>query len=175
MIIEPTSLSGAFTIDINKHEDKRGFFARTFCSETFKRHNLQSVFLQQNMSMTTQKNTLRGMHYQQAPNSEVKLIRCLRGAILDVIIDLNPTSPTYLKHYSIELSDTNFRQLYVPTGFAHGFLSLTENVEVSYLVSANYHPESERGIRWNDPKFNINWPTNAPIISEKDLQLADFE
>lgn len=174
MIIQPTSLDGAFTIDVYKHEDNRGFFARTFCVETFKNHHLETVFMQQNMSVSNKKHTLRGMHYQHQPHREVKLIRCLRGAILDVIIDLNPNSCSFLNHYSVELSESNNRQLYVPTGFAHGFISLTDNVEVSYLVSANYTPASEGGIRWNDPKFKIDWPTEAPIISEKDRNWPDF-
>lgn len=174
MIFHPTDVKDAYIIDLEKRGDHRGFFARTFCKNEFADQGLETEFVQGNMSRSTQKNILRGMHYQVDGSEEVKVIRCTEGAILDVIIDIRKDSPTYGKHIKVELSKENHRQLYVPEGFAHGFLTLTEVVEVTYLVSAFYAPGKEKGIRWNDPAFNIEWPVENPILSEKDASHPDY-
>lgn len=174
MIFTETILPQAYIIDLEKREDERGFFARTFCANEFAALGLKSNFVQTNMSLSTQKGTLRGMHYQIDGAEEAKLIRCTRGAILDVIIDIRPHSPTYCRHIQVELSQDNYRMLYVPEGFAHGFLTLTPDVEVTYQVSQFYTPGKEKGIRWNDPLFGIAWPVEHPILSEKDAAHPDF-
>jgi dTDP-4-dehydrorhamnose 3,5-epimerase len=174
MIFTETKLKGAFIIDLEKREDERGFFARTFCAEEFKKHGLNTYMPQSNMSLSKYKNTIRGMHYQIDGAEEAKLIRCTKGAILDVIIDIRKDSPTYCQYISVELTEKNYRMLYVPEGFAHGFCTLVDNVEVSYQVSQFYTPGKEKGIRWNDPTFGINWPTDNPILSEKDATHPDF-
>jgi dTDP-4-dehydrorhamnose 3,5-epimerase len=175
MIFTETKLKGAFIIDLEKRQDERGFFARTFCAEEFAKHGLNTVMPQTNMSLSKFKNTIRGMHYQIDGAEEAKLIRCTKGAILDVIIDIRKSSDTYCQYISVELNDTNSRMLYVPEGFAHGFCTLTNDVEVNYQVSQFYSPGKEKGIRWNDPLFGIQWPTSDPIISEKDAVHANFE
>jgi dTDP-4-dehydrorhamnose 3,5-epimerase len=175
MIFTKTKLEGAYIIDLEKREDPRGFFARTFCANEFAAHGLRETMFQGNMSLSKPKFTLRGMHYQIDGAEEAKLIRCTRGTILDVIIDIRPTSATYCQHIAVELSQENYRQLYVPEGFAHGFITLEENCEVSYLVSQFYSPGKERGIRWNDPLFGIEWPTLTPVVSEKDAVHPDYE
>ena len=174
MIFTPTKLKDAFEIDLKKIGDDRGFFARTFCVEEFKQHGLNTHFVQCNMSFSADKHTLRGFHYQTGGAEEAKLIRCTRGSILDVIIDIRPDSPTYCEHIGVELSEKNHKMLYVPEGFAHSFITLENDTEVTYMVSAMYAPEQERGIRWNDPAFNIQWPTDNPTTSEKDSKWPDF-
>ena len=174
MIFKETKLKPAYEIELNKRGDERGFFARTFCAEEFSQHGLNTNFVQCNMSRSTQLHTLRGMHYQVDGAEESKLIRCTKGSILDVIIDIRPDSPTFKEHIAVELSDSNYKMLYVPEGFAHGFITLTEVVEVTYMVSAFYTPNKEQGIRWNDPQFAIEWPTDSPILSEKDASHSDF-
>ncbi len=174
MIFEKTELKDAWILELERRGDHRGFFARTFCAEEFKEHGLNTSFVQANMSRSMEKHTLRGMHFQIDGAEESKLIRCTKGAILDVIIDIRKNSPTYGKHISVELTEDNGRQLYVPEGFAHGFITLTSEIEVTYLVSQFYTPGKERGIRWNDPAFNIQWPTDAPILSEKDEKWDDW-
>lgn len=174
MLFTETKLKGAFIIDLEKRVDERGFFARSFCANEFEKHGLNTVMPQTNMSLSKFKNTIRGMHYQIDGAEEAKLIRCTKGEILDVIIDIRKNSPTYCQHISVELSDENYRMLYVPEGFAHGFLTLTDNVEVNYQVSQFYTPGKEKGIRWNDPLFAINWNIENPIISEKDAIHPDF-
>jgi dTDP-4-dehydrorhamnose 3,5-epimerase len=174
MIFTKTILEGAYIIDLEKREDPRGFFARTFCANEFAQHGLNQTMYQGNMSLSRPKFTLRGMHYQIDGAEEAKLIRCTKGSILDVIIDIRPNSNTYCQHIAVELTQENYRQLYVPEGFAHGFITLEENCEVSYLVSQFYTPGKERGIRWNDPLFGISWPSSDPIISEKDAVHPDF-
>jgi dTDP-4-dehydrorhamnose 3,5-epimerase len=175
MIFTETSLKGAFILDLEKREDPRGFFARTFCVDEFKKHGLTSTICQANMSLSKEKYTLRGMHYQVDGAEEAKIVRCTRGALLDVIIDLRKGSPTYLQHIKVELTQDNYRMLYVPEGFAHGFITLTENVEANYLVTQFYTPGKEKGIRWNDPLFKIEWPTENPVISEKDAVHPDYQ
>lgn len=175
MIFTETKLKGAFIIELELREDERGFFARSWCRQEFEAHGLNIRLAQCNISFNKRKGTLRGMHYQLAPHAEAKLVRCTRGAIYDVIIDLRPDSSTFKQWISLELSAENHRMLYVPEGFAHGYQTLENNTEIFYQVSEFYHPESERGVRWNDPAFSINWPWEEPTISAKDLSFRDFE
>ena len=169
-----TPLKGAYVIELEKRGDDRGFFARFFCEREYQAHGLNSHIVQINNSLSRVKGTLRGMHYQLAPKAEDKVIRCLRGALFDAIIDLRPDSPTFLKHFTIELTAENRTMLYVPKGFAHGFLTLTEDTESFYLVTEFYSPEKERGVRYNDPKFGIRWPMEPVVISDKDRHQPDF-
>jgi dTDP-4-dehydrorhamnose 3,5-epimerase len=176
MIYKETKLKGAFIIELEKIKDERGFFARSWCANEFKSRGLDSFFVQSNISFNKKKDTIRGMHYQIAPFEETKLIRCNKGAIYDVIIDLRPDSATYKQWIAVELTEYNYRILYVPKGFAHGYQTLVDNTEVFYQVSQFYSPEHERGIRWNDPAFNIKWQgTGEKIISEKDRNWPDFQ
>jgi len=168
MIITETELAGAFIIDVERHCDERGFFARTWCQEEFAAHGIDLPPLQANMSSNPIKGTLRGLHYQLAPHEEAKLVRCTRGAIYDVIVDLREASPTFGEWMGVELSASNCRQLYVPGGFAHGFLTLADDSDVTYQVSARYAPGAERGLRWDDPAFAIQWPAEPQLISAKD-------
>lgn len=174
MIFKETKLPGAFVIDLEMHADNRGFFARTFCRNELAAHGLVVDVAQANMSLSKARGTLRGMHFQKAPHEETKLVRCTRGALYDVIIDLRPDSPTLKQWIGVELSADNFRMLFVPRNFAHGFLTLTDNTEATYMVSQFYAPGSELGIRWNDPQFGIDWPVDVRVISEKDASWPDF-
>jgi dTDP-4-dehydrorhamnose 3,5-epimerase len=171
----PTKLADAWLIELEPARDSRGFFARTFCVDEFGLHALETNFPQHSISFSAQAGTLRGMHFQGEPHGEVKLVRCLRGTIWDVIIDIRPTSPTYRQWQGFELSDSNSCQLYIPKGFAHGFQTLSDNVEVSYLISECYAAHAGRGIRYNDPAFAIDWPLPVTQISEKDLQWLNFD
>ncbi|HVG48692.1 MAG TPA: dTDP-4-dehydrorhamnose 3,5-epimerase [Rubellimicrobium sp.] len=168
MRIEPTTLADARLIHLERRGDERGWFARTMDARIFAEQGMDSEFVQQNASTSARTGTLRGLHFQRPPHSEAKLVRCLRGRILDVIVDLRRGSPTFLQHEGFELSAENGRMLYVPRGFAHGFQTLTEDVEVSYLVSAFYAPEAEGGLRWDDPRLGIAWPLPVSVISPKD-------
>jgi len=170
-----TDLKDAYIIELEKKEDNRGFFARAWCTKEFKQNRLQSNIVQCNISYTNTKGSIRGMHFQLRPYQEVKLIRCISGEVYDVIIDLRKESPTYKKWQGVKLSDHNYKMLYVPKGFAHGFQTLKSNSVVFYAVSEFYHPEAEKGIRWNDPAFNIAWPLEATEISERDESHPDFE
>ncbi len=170
----PTMLRDAYLVQLKPARDNRGFFARTFCVEEFADHGLETNYPQHSISFSARRGTLRGMHYQRDPHSEVKLVRCTKGAILDVIIDIKPDSPTYRRWQGFELSSVNGRQLYIPKGFAHGFQTLSDDVEVSYLISAPYKPESAHGIRYDDPTFGISWPLSVTEISERDLHWPDF-
>jgi dTDP-4-dehydrorhamnose 3,5-epimerase len=170
MIFRETELVGVVVIEPERLEDERGFFARTFCQREFKAHGLNSRVAQCNLSFNHRKGTLRGMHYQLEPHREVKLVRCTRGAIFDVIVDLRPESPSYCRWVGVELSEENRRMLYVPEGFAHGYQTLVDNSEVVYQVSEFYAPGSERGVRFDDPTFGIAWPCEVTVISEKDSQ-----
>ncbi len=163
-----TKLKGAFIIDLAERFDQRGFFARTFCAKEFAEHGLKPTVAQCNLSFNYKKGTLRGMHYQMAPVTETKLIRCVQGAIYDVIVDMRPNSPTYLSHIGVELTAENRRSLYVPDMFAHGYQTLTDGAEVIYQVSEFYAPGHERGLRYNDPAFDIEWPLPVREISAKD-------
>jgi dTDP-4-dehydrorhamnose 3,5-epimerase len=174
MLFNETSLKGAYTIDLQKRGDDRGFFARLFCVKEFAEHGLQTTFEQVNNSVSQFKGTLRGMHYQLPPKSEVKVVRCTRGALYDVILDLRRDSPTFGHSFGAELSADNRKMMYVPKGFAHGFVTLTDDTEVIYLVSDAYSPQHERGIRWNDPAFKIAWPIQPTELSDKDRHHRDF-
>jgi dTDP-4-dehydrorhamnose 3,5-epimerase len=174
MIFTETILKGAFIISLEKRLDDRGFFARTFCANEFAKYGLKTLMPQSNMSFSKPIFTLRGMHYQVDGAEEAKLIRCTKGKIMDVIIDIRKGSATFGKHISVELSEQNYEMLYVPEGFAHGFMTLAENTEVTYQVSQFYTPGKEKGIRWNDPFFNIQWASQQPIISDKDAAHPDF-
>jgi dTDP-4-dehydrorhamnose 3,5-epimerase len=168
MIYRETELQDAWLIELEARSDARGMFARSYCRDEFAARGLVANFVQQNLSGSVQAGTVRGMHYQRAPFTEAKLVRCIRGAIMDVIVDLRGNSRTYLRHQQFELSAENKRSLYVPPGFAHGFQSLTPDVEVTYLVSAPYSPEYEGGVRWSDPGIDIKWPLPVSEISDKD-------
>lgn len=174
MTFKETKLRGAFIIEPERHEDERGFFARTFCQQEFRDHGLRTELVQCSVSYNKEKGTLRGMHYQAAPHEEAKLVRCTRGAIFDVAIDLRPGSETLKQWVSTELTAENRRMLYVPEGCAHGFQTLEDDSEVFYQISARFHPESSRGVRWNDPAFGIAWPSGSSAISVKDQRLPDF-
>jgi dTDP-4-dehydrorhamnose 3,5-epimerase len=175
MIFTETALKGAFTVEIQKIEDPRGFFARLWCKKEFQAHGLKANWVQANIALSEKRGTLRGLHYQIAPFEEAKLIQCIRGAIFDVIVDLRPDSPTYLRWHGVELTADNHKMIYVPEGFAHGYQTLTDDTVVTYPVSQFYTPGSEGGIRWNDPAFGIAWPiTDDLILSEKDKHWPDF-
>ena len=169
-----TKLRGAFVLELEPREDDRGFFARSFCQKEFEAHGLKPSVAQCNTSFNHRRGTMRGMHYQLPPAAETKLVRCTRGSILDVIVDLRPGSPTYLQHVAVELSEQNRRQLYVPELFAHGYLSLTDGAEVAYQVGEFYTPGCERGIRYDDPQLGIDWPIAVEVISEKDASWPAF-
>lgn len=174
MKFSPTALAGACIIDIEPVPDERGFFARSWCREEFARHGLNPDLAQCSISFNKKRGTLRGMHYQAKPHEETKVVRCTRGAICDVILDLRPESPTFRKWIAVELSADNRRMLYIPAGLAHGFQSLADDTEVFYQISAPYHPESARGVRWDDPAFGIEWPVTERVISDNDRQYPDF-
>jgi dTDP-4-dehydrorhamnose 3,5-epimerase len=171
MIFNPTQLKGAFTIDVTPFQDNRGFFTRTFCEKEFAAHDLVQHFVQANHSGTHGKGVIRGMHFQHSPFCEVKLVKCVQGAIFDVIVDVRKDSPTFLKWFGAELTAENKRMMYVPAGFAHGFQSLTEYSEITYMVSNFYNKESEGGIRYNDASVNIQWPLPVSLVSDKDLAI----
>jgi dTDP-4-dehydrorhamnose 3,5-epimerase len=175
MIFSETPLAGAYVIALEKRGDDRGFFARTFCENEFRSHGLVTRFVQANDSLSASKGTLRGMHYQLPPAAEVKLVRCIRGALHDVILDLRPNSPSFGRSFGVELNAENRRMIYVPKGFAHGFITLEDNTEAFYFVDEFYGPQYERGIRWNDPRFGIDWPLPPTVLSEKDANQRDFD
>jgi dTDP-4-dehydrorhamnose 3,5-epimerase len=174
MIFTETKLKGAYIIEINKLEDNRGFFGRTFCKKEFDTIGLKSNTLQANIAHNKHKGTLRGMHMQLAPFGETKLVRCTRGAIYDVIIDLRVYSETFKQWIGVELSAENFKMIYVPEGFAHGYLVLEDDTDITYQVTQYYTSSHETGVRWNDPAFNIQWPKEPRFISEKDRNFPDL-
>lgn len=175
MIFTETELPGAYVLDLERREDDRGFFARAWCMNELGDHGLVTRIVQANVSFNNRKGTLRGMHMQVAPHAEVKVIRATRGSVLDVIVDLRPDSPTFKQWTGVELSAANGRALYVPEGFAHGYQTLEDDTETFYLVSEFYAPDAERGLRWDDPAFGIEWPDpeNA-ILSDKDASWPDW-
>ena len=178
MIFQETKLAGAFTIDVERREDDRGFFARVFCQREMADHGLKPVIAQANVAFNTRKGTVRGMHFQYPPAAETKLVRCTRGAILDIIVDLRPESRTYLQHVAVELSADNHRALYVPERFAHGYQALADDTYTTYSVGEFYTPNSEGGLMYNDPRLGLEWPLPVSVISEKDQKfgaLADIE
>jgi dTDP-4-dehydrorhamnose 3,5-epimerase len=174
MKFNATPLAGAFLVDIEMLGDSRGFFARAFCENEFGAHGLPRHFVQMNNALSRAKGTLRGMHYQLPPAAEVKAIRCLRGALFDVIVDLRPDSPTFKKWFGAELTAENRRMMVVPKGCAHGFITLEDDTEAFYLVSAHYSPENERGLRYNDPAVAIDWPIEPVVLSQKDMGWPDL-
>jgi dTDP-4-dehydrorhamnose 3,5-epimerase len=169
-----TKLRGAYIIDIEKREDNRGFFARGWCQREAESLGLISSFVQTSVSFSNKKGTLRGMHYQLTPYEEIKLVRCTRGALYDVIIDLRPDSSTYRQWVSVELTAENYRMLYVPGNFSHGFLTLEDNTEASYQISQFYSPGAGRGVRYDDPAFGIEWPIDLQVISDQDRSWPDY-
>ena len=175
MKFSQTSLQDAMVIDMVRNEDERGFFARSFCEKEFADAGLETRFVQQNHSYNRHRGTLRGMHFQKAPAGEVKLVRCVKGAVVDIIIDLRAKSPTYLKWEKFELSEENGRTLYVPIGFGHGFQTLRDETHVLYSVSHPYTPGVEGGVLWNDPVFAIDWPLPVEVISDKDRGWAPVD
>lgn len=175
MIFQETRLKGAYVIEPERIEDRRGFFARTWCTRDFETAGLNPLMVQCNISFNAKKGTIRGMHYQRAPHEEAKLVRCTKGAIFDVIIDLRPKSTTYIEWVGVELTSDNHKMLYVPEGFAHGYQTLTDNSEVFYQVSQYYTPGAEQGIRWDDSLFGIKWPEfKYRFISDKDKNWPDY-
>ena len=175
MLFSETPLKGAHVIELEKRGDERGFFARMFCEKEFSTHGLATRLVQVNNSAAARRGTLRGCHYQLPPKAETKLVRCIRGALYDVIIDVRRDSPTFGNHFGVELTAENRKMLYVPKGFAHAFLTLEDETEAIYLVDEFYAPDHERGIRWNDPKFGIDWPIDPVVISDKDRNFPDFD
>jgi dTDP-4-dehydrorhamnose 3,5-epimerase len=175
VIFEQTRLSGAFLVDLERREDSRGFFARTWCANEFADHGLTTEVVQANVSFNPRQGTLRGMHFQRAPHAETKLVRCTRGAIYDVVVDLRRDSDTYKEWVGVELSADNRRALFVPEGFAHGYQTLVPDAEVFYQVSEYYTPGAEGGVRWNDRAFGIEWPDpDNAFLSDKDRSWPDF-
>jgi dTDP-4-dehydrorhamnose 3,5-epimerase len=170
-----TKIEGAFEIRIEPSADERGFFARTWCQNEFEKNGLDAWLVQCNVSFNYRKGTLRGMHFQAEPHLEIKLVRCTRGKIYDVIVDLRPASPTFKQWIAASLTADSRNMLYVPEGCAHGFLTLEDETEVFYQMSGFYHPESARGVRWDDPAFQIIWPGQVEVISERDRTYPDFE
>lgn len=168
------SISGVLVVEVEPSRDERGFFARTVCSEEFKQHGLPSIYCQSSVSFNPSKGTLRGMHFQTLPSFEQKLVRCTRGALFDVIVDLRADSETYLRWDGIELSAENHLSVAVPAGCAHGFVTLTEDTEVLYMMSEPFNAGLARGVRWNDPAFGITWPLAPSVISERDAQYPDY-
>ena len=173
MIFQETPLRGVFVIDVERREDHRGFFARTWCRREFEQHGLDPRLVQCSMSYNRMRGTLRGMHYQVPPNAEAKLIRCTRGAIYDVALDLRPESATYREHVSVELTAGNQRALYIPPGLAHGFQTLENDTEVFYQMSEFFAASASRGVRFDDPAFGIQWPVANPILLDRDRQYPD--
>lgn len=174
MIFTETFLKGAYVIEIDKIEDKRGFFGRVWSDKEMKDHGLKTNIVQSNCSLSIKKGTMRGLHFQLPPFQETKFMRCTKGAIFEVIIDLRVDSPTFKQWFGIKLSENNHKMLYVPENFANGFLTLEDYSEANYMTTQVYHAESERGIRWDDPNFNIKWPSEVKIVSAKDSSHDDF-
>jgi dTDP-4-dehydrorhamnose 3,5-epimerase len=175
MIFRPTGLDGAFLVDLERHRDARGWFARAWDATAFEERGLNPRVVQCNLSYNRRAGTLRGLHYQAEPHAEAKLIRCTAGAIFDVIVDLRPTSPSHGRWFGVELTSASGRMLYVPQGFAHGYQTLVDDTETFYQVSEFYAPEAERGVRWDDPAIAIQWPIPEPSeVSDKDASWPDL-
>jgi dTDP-4-dehydrorhamnose 3,5-epimerase len=174
VIFQSTTLPDAMVVELERREDERGFFARSFCQREFEAQGLEPCVAQCNVSFNRRRGTLRGMHWQAAPDGEAKLVRVTRGAIWDVIVDLRPDSPACCRWFGAELNAENRRALYIPQGFAHGFQTLVDDVEVFYQMSTVYVPEAQRGARWDDPAFGINWPIRPPFLSDRDASYPDY-
>jgi dTDP-4-dehydrorhamnose 3,5-epimerase len=174
VIFTPTALPGAFIVEMERREDDRGYFARTWCRREFAQMGLNADLAQCNVSYSSRRGTLRGMHWQTAPHDEAKLVRCTRGVIWDAIIDLRVESPTYTRHFAVELTAESGRALYIPEGMAHGFVTLEDGCEVSYQMSQFYELAAARGVRWDDPAFAISWPLSDPILHPRDASYPDF-
>jgi dTDP-4-dehydrorhamnose 3,5-epimerase len=170
----PTAIHGALVVEIERHSDDRGFFARTWCAREFAAAGLGDQPVQCSISWNERRHTLRGLHWQAEPHAESKLVRCTAGSIFDVIVDLRPDSPTYLNHVVVTLGADNHRALFIPRGLAHGFLTLSDAVEVQYQMDEFYAPEAGRGARWDDPTFGIRWPAPPSVISERDRTYPDY-
>jgi len=170
MIFTPSTLAGALIVDVARLEDERGFFGRSFCEAEFAAQGVAVHMRQCSISYNARRGTLRGLHYQTPPHEEAKLVRCTAGAIFDVIVDIRPVSPTYRRWFGVELTAANRRALFVPEGFAHGFISLTEDSEVLYMISEPFAPGFGRGLRWNDPVLAIEWPLAPTVVSARDAQ-----
>jgi len=175
VIFTETKLKGAYIIEVERRTDSRGFFARAFCQEEFAARGLNTAIAQANIAFNARAGTVRGMHFQYPPFAESKLVRCTRGAILDIIVDLRPESDTYLEHVAVELNEENQRALYVPERFAHGYQALRDNTETSYQVGEFYTPSVESGLMYNDPRLGLEWPLPVSAISEKDQKFAPLE
>ena len=174
MIFTETPLAGAYTIDLERIEDERGFFARAWAEEEFTEHGLNPTIAQTNMSTTLRAGTFRGFHWQDPPNGEAKTVRCIAGSVFNCIIDMRPDSDTYTKWFGVELSAANQRALYIPEQFANGFLITSDNTTLLYNVSRPYHPGNERGIRWDDPTIAVEWPRSVLHVSDKDVSWTNF-
>jgi dTDP-4-dehydrorhamnose 3,5-epimerase len=174
MIFNETKLKGAFIVELEKFDDERGFFALSWSTRAFAERGLESELSECNISFNTKRGTLRGMHYQEAPYGQAKLVRCTMGSIYDVIVDLRPSSPTFKSWVGVELTPTNRLMIYIPKNFAHGFQTLEDNSEVFYQMSSAYVPESSKGVRWNDIAFRIEWPLAVEIISDRDRNYSNF-
>ncbi len=175
MFFQETKIRGVFEIRLDRKTDERGFFARSWCLDEFETAGLDTRLAQCSISYNVRKGTLRGMHYQSAPYAESKLVRCTRGAIYDVALDLRADSPTFREWIGVSLTADNQEMIYIPKGCAHGFITLEDNSEVFYQISESYHPEAARGVRWDDPAFHIEWPGTIEVISERDRTLPDFQ
>jgi dTDP-4-dehydrorhamnose 3,5-epimerase len=171
----PSELPGAWVIEQERHADERGFFARTWCAEELMRQGLETSLAQCSVSFNHRRGTLRGLHYQAPPFTEVKIVRCTRGALYDVAVDLRPDSPTFRKWVGVELTEENGRALYVPRGFAHGFYALADGTEVAYQISAPFVPEAARGVRWNDPFVGVVWPGPVEVMAVRDREYPDTD
>jgi dTDP-4-dehydrorhamnose 3,5-epimerase len=174
MLFTALALPGTFVVRPERLDDTRGHFARTYCRDEFKTHGLAGDFVQCSTSFNVRRGTLRGMHFQRAPHEETKLVRCTRGAVLDVILDLRPDSPSFCQWVALELTADNGYAAYIPGGFAHGFQTLVDKAEVLYQMTERYHPASAAGVRWDDPAFGIDWPIRPPVLSSKDANYEDF-
>ncbi len=175
MIFTETKLSGAFIIDIERREDERGFFARVFCQNEFAEHGLKPIIAQANLAFNLTRGTVRGMHFQFPPAAETKLVRCTRGGIIDIIVDLRPESPTFLEHIAVELNEDNYRALYVPERFAHGYQVLADKTDTSYQVGEFYTPGVEGGLMYTDPRLKLEWPLETTVISDKDAAWKSYD
>jgi dTDP-4-dehydrorhamnose 3,5-epimerase len=174
MLFSPTSIDGVWLVKLERRLDERGYFARTWCRDEFLSHGLNAGLVQCSLAYNCHEGTLRGMHLQKAPYGECKLVRCIKGSIYDVVIDLRPNSPTHRRHLAVELDTLTLDALYVPEGCAHGYLTLTDDTEVMYQMSTPYAPDYATGIRWNDPAFSIPWPTAVRVISPRDATFPDY-